>query len=107
MIEAEAYKSSFDLDRGRCPLETPTARKSNILQFARQERDERVIAQASDSSMTAQEREAMKQLEPASRSPKAKASRRKPIPKATPEVTQVAFAKYVEQTNSDKPKKPR
>ncbi|MBH3356707.1 transposase [Pseudomonas guariconensis] len=90
-----------------CPLEIPAARKSNILQFARQERDERVIAQAIDSSMTAQEREAVKQLEPASRSPEAKAPRRKPIPKATPEETQMAFAKYVEQTNSDKPKKPR
>lgn len=89
-----------------CPLEAPAARTSNIVQFARQERDERVTALAIDSSMTEQERKAIKHIESASRSPHAKPPRRKPLPKATPGETQMAFAKYVEEMKSGKPKKP-
>ena len=57
-----------------------------------------------DSSLTAQERRAVKQIEAASRSPRAKASRRKPVPKPTVEESQASFAKYLERTN---PKNPR
>lgn len=103
-VEGPRGKSRKDL---YCPLETPAAQKSNILQFAWHDRDERMTAKIIDSSMTLQEREAIQQIEPASRSPHAKAPRRKPIPKATPEETQAAFAKYVEQTKSNKPRKPK
>lgn len=108
----ELYRLAVEGPRGTkrkdlyCPLDIP-AHKSNIVQFAMHERDERVTALAIDSSMTMQERETIKHIESASRSPHAKPPRRKPLPKATLEETQVAFAKYVEQTKSGKPKKPR
>jgi hypothetical protein len=108
----ELYRIGVEGPRGTkrkdlyCPLDIP-AHKSNIVQFAMQERDERVTALAIDSSMTLQERETIKHIESASRSPHAKLPRLKPLPKATLEETQVAFAKYVEQTKSGKPKKPK
>lgn len=88
------------------PLAAAAAPKSNILPFTLQDRDERSSAKMIDSSLTAQEREAVKQIEAASRSPQAKASRRKPAPKATAEESQASFAKYLERTNPKKPRKP-
>lgn len=108
----ELYRIAVEGPRGTkrkdlyCPLEVAATRTSNIVQFARQERDERVTALAIDSSMTEQERKAIKHIESASRSPHAKPPRRKPLPKATLDETQVAFAKFVEEMSSGKPKKP-
>lgn len=109
----ELYRIAVEGPRGTkrkdlyCPLDIPAAHKSNVVQFARQERDERVTALAIDSSLTLQEREALEQIESPSRSPRAKPPRRKPLPKATLEESQMTFAKYVEQLKSGKPKKPR
>lgn len=89
-----------------CPLDVPTPHQSNVFQFARQERDERVTAVAIDSSLTTQEREVLKLVEAKSRSPQAKAKRRKPLPKATLEETKVDFLKYLELPKPGKPKKP-
>ena len=86
------------------PLAASAASKPKILPFALQDRDERSSIEMIDSSLTAQERRAVKQIEAASRSPRAKASRRKPVPKPTVEESQASFAKYLERTN---PKNPR
>lgn len=109
----ELYRIAVEGPRGTkrkdlyCPLDIPAAHKSNVVHFARQERDERATALAIDSSLTLQEREVLEQIESPSRSPHTKPPRRKPLPKASLEETQKAFAKYVEQLKSGKPKKPR
>lgn len=89
-----------------CPLDVPAPHNSNVFQFARRERDERVTAVAIDSSLTTHERKALKQIEPESRSPQAKPKRQKPVPKASAEDSKVDFVKYLEEFKPGKPKKP-
>ncbi|OLS60516.1 ATP-binding protein [Pseudomonas putida] len=89
------------------PLGAVAMQKSNVLRFSLQDRDERSAIKMIDSSMTPREREAVKQIEAASRSPQAKATRRKPAPTPTTAESQAAFAQYVGRTDSDRPRKPR
>lgn len=107
-IAVQRTSRAFRMDL-RCPIPLPVAQKSSVVQFCSQERDERVNAKLIDSSMNPGEREAIKQIEPESRTlPKiGKAPRSKPSPKATHEEKLSAFSKYVEKVNRDKPKHPR
>ncbi|WP_422403068.1 hypothetical protein [Pseudomonas sp. GZD-209] len=103
VLEGPRKTSRLDLC---CPLITPAPHHSNVFLFARQERVERVAAVAIDSSLTAQERKVLKQIEPKSRSPQAKPQRQKPLPKASTEEAKEDFAKYIAESKSGKPKKP-
>jgi len=109
---AELVRISVEGPRGTkrkdlySPLGTVVVQKSKIVPFTLQDRDVRSAARMIDSSMTAEERAAVKQIEPAIRSPQAKPSRRKPAPKSTTEEAQTVFAQYVGRADLDKPRKP-
>lgn len=53
-------KQRLDL---KCPFELPAAYRTNVVEFARAEREQRVIAKVFDSSLTESERSAKKHLE--------------------------------------------
>ncbi|QVL21736.1 transposase [Pseudomonas qingdaonensis] len=66
-------KQRLDL---KCPFELPAAYRSNVVEFARAEREQGVIAKVFDSSLTESERSAKKHLEEAAEIVVKKPSRR-------------------------------
>ncbi|UVM05097.1 transposase [Pseudomonas laurylsulfatiphila] len=90
-------KSRTHLDL-QCPFELPATVKSNVVQFARTERQNRVSAKMFDSALTEGERAAKKQLEASMKgeSLPAKPSRRPPVIKATEEEQAKAFFDYID-----------
>lgn len=94
----------------RCPFELPIALRSNVVAFARADRDSRVINRVFDSALNESERAAMKRIEQAaSESTRpAKAPRPPRLPKSSDEDLASAFHQYVESMDPPpKPKKPR
>jgi hypothetical protein len=94
----------LDLD---CPFELPAAHKSNIVQFAKAERDERVAAKVFDSSLTEAERAAKKHLEVGKETVVKKRTRQPAAEKVSEDEQAKAFYDYLELANhSNKSKKP-
>lgn len=92
----------------RCPFEAPV--KSNVIQFARSDRDDRVISKVFLSSLTAEERLEFKELNPigtVSNPEPIKRPKRAPIPKPTDEDLANAFNQLLDENPSPpKPKRP-
>lgn len=94
----------------RCPFELPIALKSNVVAFARADRDNRVITKVFDSALNESERAAMEHIESATSEAvrPAKAPRAPRLPKASDEDLASAFHQFVESMDpTPKPKKPR
>ena len=94
----------------RCPFDLPIEKKSNVVKFARAERDNRVFAKVFDSALNENERSAMKHIDltPGDVARPSKPVRRPPVPKATDEVKARDFQDYVDSMPPQpKPKKPR
>ncbi|POA57767.1 MULTISPECIES: AAA family ATPase [unclassified Pseudomonas] len=92
----------------RCPFDLPVEYKSNVVNFTRADRDQRVQARVFDSSATETERSVLKHIAlPEERTP-AKFIRRAPAPKATDEDLMRSFHQYMEtESPSSSPKKPK
>ncbi|MCY1297423.1 hypothetical protein D9M70_468620 [compost metagenome] len=92
-----------------CPFELPIAQKSNVVAFARADRDNRVIAKVFDSALNESERAAMEHIESATSETArpTKAPRAPRLPKASDEDLASAFHQFVESMPPPKPKKPR
>lgn len=95
-------KAPLDL---QCPFELPATYKSNVVQFARNERQDRVNAKVFDSALTASERAAKKQLDASIKAePKpAKRSRRPPVEKLTEQEQEIAFFAYINAEKGPNP----
>ncbi|HGW4391809.1 TPA: AAA family ATPase, partial [Pseudomonas aeruginosa] len=94
----------------RCPFELPVTVRSNIVAFARADRDNRVVAKVFDSALNESERAAMDHIEKATSKTtlSTKAPRAPRLPKASVEDLTSAFHQFVESTSSPpKPKKPK
>lgn len=91
----------------KCPFELPAAYRTNVLEFARAEREQRVIAKVFDSSLTESERSAKKHLEEATEIVVKKPSRR-PAAKALSkdDEAKAFFDRLDLVTQSGTPKKP-
>jgi len=104
-LEAISKGSSKRLDL-RCPFDLPVEYKSNVLNFARADRDQRVQARVFESSATEAERSTLKHIAlPGEKAP-ARSTRRVPVPKATDEDLMRSFRQYMESPPSS-PKKPK
>lgn len=106
-LQRRSTGSHLDL---RCPFDLPIEMKSNVVKFARAERDNRVIAKVFDSALNENERSAMKDIDliPGDVSRPYKPVRRPPVPKATDEESNRAFQEYIDSMSlPSKPKKPR
>lgn len=104
-LETISRGSSKRLDL-RCPFDLPVEYKSNVVNFTRADRDQRVQARVFNSSATEAERAALKHIAlPEEKSP-AKSTRRAPVQKATDEDLIRSFRKYMESPSSS-PKKPK
>lgn len=93
----------------RCPFELPGAHRSNVVAFARADRENRVINKVFDSALNEPERAAMKHMEPAnSASARPAKAPRTRLPKASKEDLASAFHQAVDSMGPPaKPKKPR
>ncbi|WP_411387725.1 hypothetical protein [Pseudomonas aeruginosa] len=94
----------------RCPFELPIALKSNVVVFARADRDSRVIKTVFDSSLNENERAGLKHIEePTSESIQpTKAPRPSRLPEPSDEDLANAFYEDLESMDPpSKPKKPR
>lgn len=97
----------------RCPFDLPVARKTNIVKFAKAERDSRVIATVFDSALTERERAAKNRIlgPSASSSTTGRVKRtRKPVAEKLSEADQAkAFFEYLANSSSpgksEKPEK--
>ncbi len=104
-LEAISRGSSKRLDL-RCPFDLPVEYKSNVVNFTRADRDQRVQARVFNSSATEAERSLLKHIAlPENKTP-AKSARRLPVPKATDEDLMRSFRQYMESPSSS-PKKPK
>lgn len=104
-LEAISRGSSKRLDL-RCPFDLPVEYKSNVVNFTRTDRDQRVQARVFNSSATEAERSLLKHIAlPEGKTP-AKSTRRLPVPKATDEDLTRSFREYMESPSSG-PKKPK
>ncbi|MFC5694514.1 AAA family ATPase [Pseudomonas sp. GCM10022186] len=82
-IESRTSGGRLDL---RCPFELPVHLKSNVIAFAKADRDQRVANKAFLSSLNEMERSTLAQMSsdpPASNEGSLAPSKRKPVPKAT------------------------
>ncbi len=104
-LEAISKGSSKRLDL-RCPFDLPVEYKSNVVNFARADRDQRVEARVFDSSATEAERSMLKHIALPEEKVPAKLTRRVPVPKATDEDLMRSFRQYMESPPSS-PKKPK
>jgi hypothetical protein len=99
-------KTNRDL---QCPFDLPVATKTNVVNFTRADRHERVIAKVYDSAMTENERAAQKALTipslDVSESPKSR--RRGPVVNLSADEQASAFLEYLETVAPQKPKKPK
>lgn len=93
-------KQHLDL---RCPFDLPAAFTSNVVKFARAERQERVTQKVFDSSLTASERSIKKQLGASANAlQKPNARRRRPSVEELSEEDQAkAFYAWMEDDNKD------
>ena len=93
----------------RCPFEVPSALRSNIVKFARADRDNRVIKKVFHSSLNENERSSIEHIEPeASKATRlTKTPRRPRLPKASETDLANAFEQIVGSMDPAKPKKPR
>lgn len=93
----------------RCPFEVPSALRSNVVKFARADRDNRVINKVFHSSLNESERSAIEHIEPeASKATRlTKTPRRPRLPKASETDLANAFEQIVGSMDPAKPKKPR
>ena len=91
----------------KCPFELPAAYKTNVVEFAKAERDQRVIAKVFDSSLTEAERSAKKQLEDGTEIVVKKPSRQPAAKKLSKDEQAKAFFDRLDLvTQPHKPKKP-
>lgn len=92
----------------RCPFDLPVEYKSNVVNFTRTDRDQRVQAKVFNSSATEAERSVLKHIaEPEAATP-AKSNRRPAAPKATDEDLMRSFHQYMESHSpSPGPQKPK
>ncbi|MFQ6575297.1 AAA family ATPase [Pseudomonas sp. UM16] len=94
----------------RCPFELPVEMKSNVVKFARADRDNRVIAKVFESALTESERSAMEHinLSPDVLSLPSKPARRPSLPKPTEEDLTRAFHDFMDMVPTPPtPKKPK
>lgn len=94
----------------RCPFDLPGDRNSNVVSFAREDRDNRVNAAIFDSALNEKERLAMKDigLLPGDVARSNKQSRRPPAPKVSGEEMTKSFFEIVDALKpATKPNKPR
>lgn len=78
-----------------CPFDLPVEFKSNVVSFARADRDQRVQARVFDSSTTETERLVLERIALPEEKTLAKSTRRAPIPKATDEDLKKSFRHYM------------
>ncbi|VVO07996.1 transposase [Pseudomonas fluorescens] len=106
ILQNRTTGSRMDL---RCPFEVPSVLRSNIVKFARADRDNRVINMVFHSSLNESERSAIEQIEPeASKATRlTKTPRRPRLPKASETDLANAFEQIVGSMDPAKPKKPR
>ncbi|PHN22819.1 transposase [Pseudomonas sp. ICMP 561] len=99
-------KTNRDL---QCPFDLPVAMKTNVVNFARADRHERVIATVFDSAMTEKERAFTKDMEApvAETSTAIKPRRRTPVTHLSVEEQGKAFREYMDKLAPSKPKKPK
>ena len=100
-LEAISKGSSKRLDL-QCPFDLPVEYKSNVVNFARADRDQRVQARVFESSATEAERSILKHIVLPEEKAPAKSTRSVPVPKATDE----DLMQYMESPPSG-PKKPK
>ena len=94
----------------RCPFDLPIEMKSNVVKFARADRDNRVIAKVFDSALNENERSVMKDIDliPGDVARPLKPVRRPTVLKATDEESNRAFQDYIDSISlPSKPQKPR
>lgn len=93
----------------QCPFDLPDALKSNVVNFTRADRSERVIATVFHSSLTEKERAAVKDLDAHGMdSPQtAKTRRRTPITNLSDAEKGNAFFEYADNLTRPKPKQPK
>ncbi|PQA97341.1 hypothetical protein B0A76_25055 [Pseudomonas fluorescens] len=104
-LEAISRGSSKRLDL-RCPFDLPAEYKSNVVNFTRADRDQRVQVRVFNSSATEAERSGLKHIALPEEKFPAKSTRRVPVPKATDEDLIRSFRQYMESPSSS-PKKPK
>jgi len=81
--------------------------KSNVVAFARNYRETRVINKVFESSLTVGEREALEEIQPAAaKASRPKAPRKPPLPKPSMDDLERAFLEDLVATPLPKPKKP-
>lgn len=91
----------------KCPFELPAAYRTNVVEFARAERDQRVIAKVFDSSLTEAERSAKKQLEDSTEIVVKKPSRRPAAKKLSKDEQAKAYFDRLDLVTQPRmPKKP-
>ncbi len=99
-------RSKMRLDL-KCPFELPAAFKTNVVEFAKAERDQRVIAKAIDSSFTEAERSAKEEFEDGTEAVVKKRSRQPAVEKVSKDEQAKAFYDYLDiASQPSKPKKP-
>lgn len=90
-----------------CPFELPASLKSNVVAFARNDRDTRVINKVFESSLTMGERAALEEIQPApTKASQPKAPRKPPLPEASMDDLERAFLEDLVATPPSTPKKP-
>ncbi|MHC8408747.1 AAA family ATPase [Pseudomonas sp. Hz4] len=93
----------------QCPFDLPDALKSNVVNFTRADRSERVIATVFHSSLTEKERAAVKDMEDLSMdatrtvTPRHRAA----VTNLTEEQKESAFREYMDNVAPPKPKRPK
>jgi hypothetical protein len=92
----------------QCPFDLPDAMKSNVVDFTRADRSERVIATVFQSSLSEKERAAVRDMGTLGiDAPKAvKSPRRTPVSNLTDEEKASAFLEYKDNVARPKPKRP-
>ncbi|WP_084916022.1 transposase [Pseudomonas syringae] len=99
-------KTNRDL---QCPFDLPVAMRANVVNFARADRHERVIATVYESAMTEKERAIMNDIRPPSLET-SKSSRprvRAPVVTLSADEQANAFLEFIETVAPQKPKKPK
>jgi hypothetical protein len=94
----------------RCPFDLPIDRNSNVVSFAREDRDNRVNAAVFDSALNEKERLAMKHIGLLSGdvARSSKQNRPPPVPKVSDEEMTKSFFEIVDSLKqTTKPRKPR
>lgn len=92
----------------RCPFKLPAALKSNVVAFARTDRDTRVISKVFESSLTEGERAALEEIQPTpTKASRTKSPRKPPLPEASIEDLARAFIEDFSVSTPSKPKKPK